>query len=184
VPRRINGTLVPSLPQSGVGFPTIPGVKYTGLMTTGDLFDFGPDFVHGILSFTTDGSVIKSPVVSSPYPVFVPKTDADGNEIAGVRFPDVQVPVATYTGYGLRAPAFGGDDLCDAFGQMIPFAQTKADREVTGDPRLSIEERYPTHADYVAAVTQAAQKLRRQRFMLQEDVDRAIQAAEASSIGA
>ena len=41
VPRRGDGTLVPALPQSGVGFPAIPGVTYNGRTTTGDLFDFG-----------------------------------------------------------------------------------------------------------------------------------------------
>ncbi|MFL6655407.1 MAG: alpha/beta hydrolase domain-containing protein [Sulfurifustis sp.] len=183
LPRRFNGTLVPSLPQSAVGFPNIPGVRYTGLMSTGDLFDFGPQFKDGILDFKTQNGVIVSPVVSSPYPVFVPKTDDDGNEIAGVRFPDVEVPVATYTGYGFRASGFAGPDLCDAFGQSIPFKKTKAERDAAGDPRLSLEERYPTHDEYVKQVTKSAEKLQKHRFLLQEDVDRYIQAAEASSVG-
>lgn len=176
VPRRVDGTLVPSLPQARQGFPNIPGVKYTGLMTTGDLLDFGPQFDDGILTTLP-------PVVTSPYPVFVPKTDKDGNDIAGVRFPDVEVPVATYTGWGLRAAAFAGDDLCDGFGQAIPFAQTKAERVASGDPRLSIEERYPTHEIYVKKVAKAARELQHQRFMLAEDVERVIQQAEDSDIG-
>ncbi len=176
VPRRANGTLVPSLPQSKQGFPNIPGVKYTGLMTTGDLLDFGPQFKDGILTTLP-------PIVTSPYPVYVPKVDKDGNDIAGVRFPDVEVPVATYTGWGLRAAAFGGDDLCDGFGQAIPFANTKAERLASGDPRLSLEERYPSHEFYVKKVTKAARKLEKQRFMLPDDVERVIQEAEASDIG-
>ena len=183
LPRRLDGTLVPSLPQSGVGFPNIPGVRYTGLMSTGDLFDFGPRFHDGIVDIKTRGQTIVSPVVSSPYPVFVPKTDADGNEIAGVRFPDIEVPLATYTGYGFRAAGFGGPDLCDAFGQMIPFAGTRAERQAVGDPRPSIEERYPTHADYVNKVSAAAHALVKDRFLLQEDADRFVQAAQASSVG-
>jgi hypothetical protein len=115
--------------------------------------------------------------------VFVPKTDGDGNDAAGVRFPDVEVPLATYTGYGFRSSAYGGPDLCDAFGQMIPFKQTRAEREAAGDPRRSIAERYPTHVDYVSKVTSAAQALLRERFLLQEDVDRFIQAAQASTVG-
>jgi Alpha/beta hydrolase domain len=182
LPRRFNGTLVPSLPQSRVGFPSIPGVLYTGLMSTGDLFDFGREADDGILDFRSDGSMIVSPVVSSPYPVFVPKTDEDGNEIAGVRFPDVEVPTATYTGYGFRAAAFAGDDLCDAFGQAIPFKRTKAERLAAGDPRLSLEERYKSHDDYVKEVTKAAQKLEKHRFLLQEDVDRFVQGAEAAAV--
>jgi hypothetical protein len=183
LPRRVDHTLVPSLPQSGVGFPTIPGVRYTGLMSTGDRFDFGPRFADGILDFKTRDHTIVSPVVGSPYPVFVPRTDADGNDIAGVRLPDIAVPLATYTGYGFRASGFAGADLCDAFGQAIPFKQTRAEREAAGDPRKSIAERYPTHQDYVNKVTAAAKALQRDRFLLQEDVDRYVQAAQASSIG-
>ena len=183
VPRRHDGSLVPSLPQSGVGFPNIPGVRYTGVMSTGDLFDFGRRFDDGILDFKTHGQVIVSPVVSSPYPVFVPRTDADGNDAAGVRFPDVAVPLATYTGYGFRAGGFAGPDLCDAFGQAIPFPTTRAARAASGDPRLSLEERYPTHAAYVAKVRAAAEALLRDRFLLPEDVDRFVQAADASTVG-
>ncbi len=183
LPRRLDHTLVPSLPQSGVGFPDIPGVRYTGLMSTGDLFEFGRRFDDGVLDVTTRGGTIVSPVVASPYPVFVPTTDADGNEIAGVRFPDVAVPLATYTGYGFRASGFGGPDLCDAFGQMIPFKATRAEREAAGDPRRSIQERYPTHEDYVNKVRAAAQALQRDRLLLPEDVDRFVDAARASTIG-
>jgi hypothetical protein len=124
-----------------------------------------------------------SPVTASPYPVFVPATDVDGNEIAGIRFPDIEVPLATYTGYGFRATGFAGPDLCDAFGQVIPFAATRAERRAAGDPRLSIEERYPSHADYVARVRASARALQRDRLLLQEDVDRFVQAAQASTIG-
>jgi len=183
LPRRSDGTLVPSLPQRGVGFPRIPGVRYTGLMSTGDRFDFGRRFDDGILDFKTRDHALVPPVTGSPYPVFVPRTDADGNEVAGVRFPDIEVPLATYTGYGFRAEAFGGPDLCDAFGQMIPFAQTRAERAAAGDPRPSIAERYPTHADYVRRVTAAANRLLHERFLLAEDVDRIIRAADASSVG-
>jgi Alpha/beta hydrolase domain len=183
LPRRIDHTLVPSLPQSGVGFPSIPGVRYTGAMTTGDLFDFGRRFDDGIVEVQTRDGTVVSPVVGAPYPVFVPTTDADGNEIAGVRFPDVAVPLATYTGYGFRASGFAGPDLCDAFGQAIPLPRTRAAREATGDPRPSLEERYPTHQGYIDQVRAAAEALQRDRLLLQEDVDRFVQAAQASSIG-
>jgi len=183
LPRRLDHTLVPSLPQSGVGFPSIPGVRYTGLMTTGDLFDFGRRFDDGILDVKTRDGGIVPPVVGSPYPVFVPATDADGNEIAGVRFPDVAVPLATYTGYGFRAGGFAGPDLCDAFGQAIPLPATRAAREASGDPRRSLEERYPTHQSYVDQVRAASEALARDRLLLSEDVDRFVQAAQASSVG-
>lgn len=176
VPRVANGTAVPSLPQADQGFPNIPGVLYNGLMSTGDLFDFGPRFDEGIV--TSWG-----PPASSPYPVFVAKTDADGNEIAGIRLPEIEVPLATYTGWNRRATSLAFPDLCDAFGIKIDFAQTKADRLATGDPRRSIEERYTTHVSYVNKVKAAALKLRAHGLMLDEDVDRYVQTAEASNVG-
>jgi hypothetical protein len=177
VPRRADGTAVPALPQAGVGFPTIPGVTYNGRTTTGDLFDFGSPFGQGILT------TLPPLLLGSPFPVFVPTTDADGNDVAGIRLPDVAVPLATYSGWNVRAAAFAGDDLCDAFGQKIDFAQTEAERLATGDPRLSIEERYPNHGAYVNEVARAANDLHRQRFLLDEDVEQIIDAAAESSIG-
>ena len=173
MPRVKDGTLARPLPQEGMGFPKIPGVAYNGVHHTGDLFDFGPHFDEGILS------ILPPKVVGTPYPVFVPKTDADGNDIAGVRLPEISVPVATYTGWALRADGLDG---CDAAGQRIPFAKTKAERTAKSDPRLSLEERYADHATYVRLVTQAAQELKAQRFLLDEDAAKIIAAAQAASI--
>ena len=177
VPQRADGTLVRSHRQERVGFPQIPGVTFNGLMTTGDLFDYGPSFNDGILT------ILPPHLLGSPYPVFVPRTDPDGNDLAGIRLPEIEVPLATYTGWALRAAAFAGDDLCDVAGQKIDFTQTKADRLTTGDPRLSVEERYPTHEKYVKDVTRAADRLYRQKLLLEEDLQRYIQEAEASAVG-
>jgi hypothetical protein len=95
---------------------------------------------------------------------------------------EIEVPVATYTGWGLRAGPAAGDG-CDAAGQEIDFPQTAAERMTTGDPRRSIEERYPDHEKYVTEVTKAAKRLQQKGFLLDEDVRRYIEAAEASSIG-
>jgi hypothetical protein len=185
MPSVANGTLVPPLPQESknesndqgnkqsYNFPRIPGVIYNGIHHTGDLFDFGPDLDKGILS------VLPPKLIGSPYPVLVPKADSDGNDIAGVRLPEVSVSVATYTGWALRAD---GHDGCDAAGQRLDFAKTKAARLASGDPRPSLEERYADHADYVGQVTRAAQELKDQRFLLQEDVDRYVTAANAASV--
>jgi len=160
LPRIANGTLVPPLPQSGVGFPDIPGVLYNGRIHTGDLFNFGPLFRDGILT------ILPPILVGTPYPALVPKTDSDGNDIAGIRLPDISAPLATYTGWGLRAFPPGANEGCDAAGQKINFPLTKSERLNTGDPRLSIEERYPNHGKYVSAVAQVANELRRERLLL------------------
>jgi Alpha/beta hydrolase domain/HYR domain len=176
VPRRSDGTLVPALPQSAVGFPTIPGVTYNGRTTTGDLFDFGPLFGQGILT------TLPPTITVGAYPAFVPKTDPDGTDLAGIHLPEVAAPLATYSGWNVRAAAFAGGDMCNSSGQLIPFAQTKPDRLGSGDPRLSVAERYPSHQAYVNAVIQAANTLFGQRFLLGEDVQAYINAAAASSV--
>jgi alpha/beta hydrolase family protein len=180
IPRVKDGTLVPTLPQAGQGFPNIPGITYNGINHTGDLFDFGSRFDQGIMD------ILPPTLLGTPYPALVPKTDTDGNDIAGVRMPEIAVPTATYTGWNLRA-AFAADlahaDGCDASGLKTDFPATQDDRVTTGDPRLSIKERYPTHQAYVDAVTAAANALRDDRFLIQEDVDAYISAAQASSIG-
>jgi hypothetical protein len=177
IPRVRDGTLVPPLPQAKQGFPDIeiPGVTvpYNGVLHTGDLLDFGPRFhSEGIMD-------ILPPIVTTPYPSLVPKTDADGNDIAGVRMPDIAVPLATYTGWNLRAN--GDGDGCDASGTKINFASSPATR-APGDPRKSILERYPTHKVYVDAVTQAVQKLQKDGFLIGEDAQAYIDAANASTV--
>jgi len=176
LPRRSDGTLVPVPEQAGRGFPAIPGVTYNGRLHEGNLFDFGSSVNRGIVS------VVPPILLKSPYPVFVPKTDGDGNDVAGVRVVEVAVPLATYTGWALRSGPAAGDG-CDAAGQQIAFSRTKADRLSTGDPRLSIEERYASHEDYAKQVTDAATALQRERFLLEEDVKRYVTAAAASDVG-
>jgi Alpha/beta hydrolase domain len=204
LPRFDDGTLVEPLPQAAVGFPAIPArppvpnpvaganpplldqglaVIYNGHAHTGDLFDYGPRYEEqGIVDHFPPRLKRKT------YPVLVPKTDADGNGIAGIRLPEVAVPTATYTGWALRAtlPGYqteatrGGADGCDASGQKIMFRATLAGRLAIGDPRRSLEERYANKADYVAKVKQAAEELRDAGLMLQEDVDIYINGAGAA----
>ena len=156
--------------------PTIPGVTYNGLLRTGDLFDFGPTLDQGVLT------VLPPVSLGTPYRVLVPKTDRDGNDLAGIRLPAVAAPIATYTGWGLRAAAFAGDDLCDASGQAIPFARTKAERLAALDPRRALAERYPTHERYVKRFTRAAKRLRHQRLLVDEDVSSLVAGAAAAPV--
>ena len=64
-------------------------------------------------------------LLGSPFPAFVPKTDADGNDVAGIRLPEIAAPLATHTGWGVGAAAFAGDDLCDVAGQKIGFRRPR-----------------------------------------------------------
>jgi Alpha/beta hydrolase domain len=179
LPRVADGTLVLPLPQPGYRqgnaymFPRIPGVVFNGVHHTGDLFDFGPDFDKGFVS------VLPPKLLGTPYPVFVPKADADGNDVGGIRLPDVAVPVATYTGWALRADGLDG---CDAAGQKIAFARSNAERLATGDPRLSLEERYRDRLDYVDRVARAAADLKAQRLLLDEDEAAFVAAARTANV--
>ena len=188
VPRQADGTAIMAVPRPGhhtggvpqkaLGWPTIPGVTYTGLITTRYHLDFGPAFdEHAIIS-NYPPSLDRRPA----YPIFVSKVDEDGNEVAGIRLPSVAAPVATTTGWGLRREGFGLNDGCEGSGQHIPFANTRAERLETGDPRLSLEERYGTRDGYVQAVADAARELVQQRLLLEDDVQRYIDEAASSDI--
>ena len=186
VPKLKDGTLVPPLPQEGMGFPNIPSpspltsdpngfVTYTGLKTTRYLFDYGLNFYEtGIATINPPEFPFNTPSYQDDprngpiYPSYIPKTDSDGNEIAGVRLPDVTVPLATYTGWALRAGVWANDG-CEAAGQYVPFPRTGADRAATGDPRLSVEERYPTFEAYYAKVVKAVDDMVAERLLLCED---------------
>ncbi|MEM7751462.1 MAG: alpha/beta hydrolase domain-containing protein [Pseudomonadota bacterium] len=110
--------------------------------------------------------------VGPAYPCRVSDVDDDGNETGGVRMPDMMVPVATHTGFNVRHPKSGGDgQILEYVGLTHPFARTEAERQSNGDPRPSMEARYPTREDYIAKVTTAAQDLARDRYIMDEDIE-------------
>src|SRR5262249_13959415 len=110
----------------------------------------------------------------------VPQVDGDGNELSGVRLPNVVVPLATYTGWNFRSPSIGRpEELLPLTGSYIPFPVTKAARDEAHDPRLSIEERYGNRARYQGLVTDAATKLVQDGYLLNEDMARVVDAALA-----
>jgi hypothetical protein len=195
VPKLKDGTLVPPLPRSGMGFPggipnphhltdgpsSSPTVVYTGLKTTRYHFDYGAGFYDTGIATINPPVITPIPGVTLPsfpttyqdnpangpiYPSFVPKTDGDGNDIAGVRLADVTVPLATYTGWALRRGAHANDG-CEANGQFIPFAKTEAERGA--DPRPSVAARYASFAAYHAKVRNALNDMVEDRLLLCED---------------
>jgi len=172
-----NGTLVSA---SEVRIPFVPAVNFSlpGLLNPKFYLDRGPQFNVKDIS----GIMAEPPVVGAAYNVLVPQVDADGNPIDGLRNTNVQVPLGTYTGWNVRKAGFSEGDACDLDGAFIPFFKTKAEREAAGDPRLSLEERYPTHGHYVAAITAAAKSLVAQRLLLAEDAASIIAAAQAAAV--
>jgi hypothetical protein len=112
------------------------------------------------------------------YGIRVSAIDADGNEVAGLRLPDIVAPLATYTGWNVYDSA--KTELCDRDGSYVAFAKTKAEREAAGDPRLSLEERYGSRAAFVAKIKAAADALVSERLLLPADAAAYVAAAEKS----
>jgi Alpha/beta hydrolase domain len=170
MPRRVDGTLV-MFEEWRRQFPAIPGVATPQGPNPQPLLDFGPDAECGILKEPPE-------IVSGEgYTVLVPAIDSDGNDVAGVRAPMVQAPLGTYCGWNLRARGFGHGAMHEFSGSYIPLPESLEERQMTGDPRKSILERYPNADAYVAAIRTAARQLVEDGLMLEEDVERAVAAA-------
>lgn len=170
-PRIDRGTLV--TPEN-LKFPTIPDVSGPGQPTQPYRVDYGPDFQRrGI-------ATIEPPLIGPPFPILVPQVDKDGNDLAGVRMPELAVPLGTYTGWGLFPTGAGLPGiLVSGAGSFIPFPRCRAERRKRGDPRRSIEERYPTRKRYLDLIRESAMKLVREGYLLKADVPAVIDAANA-----
>jgi hypothetical protein len=152
-PRLQEGTLVRA---ADVAFPDLPGV------TTPRKAFAGTRGANRLLP--RDGA-------GTPLPYLVPQVDSDGNDLGGIRLPEIAVPLATYTGWNFRSAAIGGtEQLFPLLGGYIPFASTKAQREQARDPRLSVEERYQSRDQYVKLVREAAAPLVKGGYLLADDV--------------
>jgi hypothetical protein len=154
-------------------FPKIPGARFDGLHNRQLFLDYGRNMRRGQIDVHPPCQI-----GNGAYTIMVPQVDADGNDLAGIRLPAVQVPLGTYTGWNLQTGRLAKDELSGLLGSFIPFAKTKSERLKTGDPRLSIEERYQDHADYVRQVSRAARRLVEERFLLPEDAQRMINEAK------
>ena len=163
-----------------MGFPLIPGAPLPDNMINPLLdYDFGPEFKYSDLSGLM---TLQPPSVKRVLPSLVPKVDADGNEVGGIPSPLHLAPLGTYLGWNVTRSGFYKGRGCGYTGGFIPFARTKAERLASGDPRLSLEERYRNHAGYVSQVRAAVDRLLRQRFLLPQDAERLIRQAEESGV--
>jgi len=145
------------------GFPALPDTSVTTIHNEVALF----------------GDWVNPKEIPSPYRPMVSAVDADGNEIAGIRLPDIAAPLGTYTGWNLYKRPFTEGELCDRDGSFISFEKTEAERAAKKDPRPSIAQRYGSHAAYVEKVAAAARNLVAERLLLQEDADAYVKAAQA-----
>ena len=168
-PRVDDGTLVTPeklrLPQiPNLGPPPAPHQAYR--------VDYGPEFLSkGIISQ-------EPPQLGSPYPSLVPQADEDGNGLAGIRMPELAVPVATYMGWNPYNERTGPTHVVAVSnGSFIPFSPTRAHRERAGDPRLSVEERYLDRDHYLGLITKAADDLVSKGYLIEADVPRIVEQA-------
>ena len=158
---------------TGLRFPAIAGVHVPQHPRVARRLDFGPEF-------ESRGVILEEPPkVTGTFPVLVPQVDADGIDLGGVRLPEVSVPLATVTGWNLRAPERGASqELAEFYGSTFLLPVTKEARARVGDPRLSIDERYGNEDEFVKRVSAAADELIRERFVLPQDRDYVIERAK------
>jgi hypothetical protein len=150
LPRIDNGTLVPA---EAVAWP-----GYSPLVPPRAANDVSP-----LLDWTDPQPAAHS------WQAQVPQVDADGNEIAGIRLPDIAVPRGTFTGWNLYKAPLPAGELADRDGTFLAFATTPTDQAAAADPRISLAERYPSHDSYVARVREVVEALQRDRLLLAED---------------
>jgi len=179
-----------------MGFPSgVPGIPDSIFLPENFVFpvldyDWGPEYDHSEASGVPTNA---PPPIKSVITMKVPRVDADGNELGGVPTVQRDAPLGTYLGWNITAgpsdgaPIYDGrpfhaGQVCNYVGGMVPFFKTKAQRLAAGDPRLSLEERYVTHAGYVAAVTAAASNAFNHGYLLAADRDALIAQAVASDV--
>ena len=112
-----------------------------------------------------------------PHVIQVPRRDADGNAVGGVRLLDIAVLTGTKDGQN-QPQTF----TCIAGRILLRIRRNESATGTRGDGRPSIEERYRSRDDYVNRVPLAAQDLLARGFLLPEDAAVTIQAAASSNL--
>jgi len=137
IPKIADGTLVPVAKLAATRVPA-PAFAYNAYKIEGGM---------------------EPPTLRGTYVNLVPQVGADGNELAGVRLPELQVPLATYTGWNLRAAETGFPDYRASFvGAFIAW------------PKEEVLARYRTRDEYFGRFTDAALALVRERFLVADDL--------------
>lgn len=163
-----------------------PGSRYPTL-AHGTLVPPGPGAVPPIPGLPADPLVNRVAVVNrdrmppepgKEYPMFVPRTDADGHALDAIRLPAIEAPRATYTGWSTRRAGFAEGALCGLAGATVPLPAVPTPE----DPRVALSVRYPEAGSYVRAVQRAAERLMVERLLLREDADAAVAAARAGTL--
>jgi hypothetical protein len=153
------------------GWPAVPGVTLPRFPMTTYRLHFGPDWSRGIVS-------IEPPKLGKAFVSLVPAVDENGHDRAGIRLPQVAVPLGTHTGWNYRHPSIGAPDrLASEIGSYFPLPQTRADRERSGDGRRSIAERYASREDYIGRIALDCLRLVNERYLLAEDIAEVIKRA-------
>jgi len=150
VPTLGDGTLVE---PDKTGFPALPGAAVVRVTNR----------------VTPPGDWVNPTPSARAYRTLVSRVDTDGNEVAGIRLPDIAVPLATYTGWNEYKAPYPTGEIADRDGSYLAF------------PAAKIAERYPSRADYVAKVKTATETLVRERLLLPEDADRFLEKARAET---
>ena len=146
VPTLAGGTLVE---PDKTGFPAIPAGAVVRLTNR----------------VTPPGDWVNPRPADKAYRTLVSKVDADGNEVAGIRLPDIAVPLAAYTGWNEYKPPYPAGEIADRDGSYFAF------------PADKIAARYPSRAAYIAKMQAAVDQLKADRLLLQEDADRYLEKA-------
>jgi hypothetical protein len=162
IPKIADGTLV-TLDTYLDAFPAIPGVLYPPSFYQPYRLDLGPRWhSEGIADFAP-------PKVGPTFVALVPQVGPDGTELAGIKLPEIAAPLATFTGWRMRAPTYS-NTLRRNRGSVFPLPRDIETRKSNGDPRRSVEEVYPTQADYILEVAESLLELNRKRLLLDEDL--------------
>ncbi len=169
-PRLSDATLVA---PGDAGWPTIPNMPLPHDPLAAYRLDFGPRWSEGIVDREPPG-------IGKPFVVRVPAVDATGNDRAGIRLPEIEVPLATHTGWNYRHSSIGAPDhLAGEIGSYLALPLTETERADTGDSRAAVESRYRDRDDYRGKISAAALLLIEQRLLLPEDLPGVLERAVA-----